>query len=123
MMDLINEQDRLSPGRAQTIRGRSDDPAHLGDITFHAADPDELRVRHLRNDAGERGFSAAGRPGENHGGQSIGFNRTAQKFARAENVFLADKFIERARAHARGKRRTIGALGFDIFLILEKILH
>src|SRR4029450_6258737 len=42
MMDLINEQDRLSPGRTQTIRGRSDEPPHLGDITFHAADPDEF---------------------------------------------------------------------------------
>src|SRR5882762_4531682 len=52
MMDLINEQDRLLPGRAQTIHGRSNDPAHLGDITFHAADPDEFCVRHLCNDSG-----------------------------------------------------------------------
>ena len=27
------------------------------------------------------------------------------------------------RAHARGKRRTIGALDLDIFVIFEKILH
>jgi hypothetical protein len=38
-------------------------------------------------------------------------------------VLLADKFIERAWTHARGKRRTIGALDFDIFAISEKILH
>jgi hypothetical protein len=38
-------------------------------------------------------------------------------------VFLADEFIERARTHARGKRCTIGALDFDIFVISEKILH
>src|SRR6267378_4065662 len=52
MMDLINEQDRLSPGRAQTIHGGSDDPAHLGDVAFHAADPGEFCVRYLRNDSG-----------------------------------------------------------------------
>jgi hypothetical protein len=38
-------------------------------------------------------------------------------------VLLADELIERARTHARGKRRTIGALDFDIFVISEKILH
>jgi hypothetical protein len=38
-------------------------------------------------------------------------------------VLLADELIERARTHARGKRRTIGAIDFDIFDIPEKILH
>ena len=38
-------------------------------------------------------------------------------------MLLADKFIERARAHARGKRRTIGALDFDMFVIPEKVGH
>jgi hypothetical protein len=51
MMNFINKQDRLSPGRAQTIHGCGDDPAHFGDIAFHAADPGEFCVRHLRNDA------------------------------------------------------------------------
>jgi hypothetical protein len=47
-------------------------------------------------------------------------------------VFLADKFIERARAHARGEgRRAVCALKacpepsrrIDIFLFLEKVVH
>ena len=38
-------------------------------------------------------------------------------------MLLADEFIERARTHARGKRCTIGALDFDVFVISEKILH
>jgi hypothetical protein len=123
MMDLINEQDRLSPGRAQTICGCSDNPAHFGDIAFYAADPDELCVRHFRNDPSQCGLAAAGRPGENHRGQTIGFNGTAQQFARRQDVLLADELVERARTHARGKRRTIGALDFDVLLVLEKILH
>jgi hypothetical protein len=38
-------------------------------------------------------------------------------------VLLADEFIERARTHARGKRCTVGARDFNIFVISEKILH
>src|SRR5437773_939297 len=38
MMNLINKQDRLSPGRAYTIRGGSNNTAHLGDVAFHATD-------------------------------------------------------------------------------------
>jgi hypothetical protein len=37
-------------------------------------------------------------------------------------VFLTDEFVERARPHPRSKRR--GAVrGFDIFLLLEQIVH
>ncbi len=123
MMNLVNEQDRLSPGRAETIRGGGDDTAHLGDVAFHSADPNEFCVRHLRNDPGQCGLTGAGWTGENHRRQSIGFNRAAQQFAWRQNVLLTDKLIERARAHARGKRRAIGALNFDILVIPEKILH
>jgi hypothetical protein len=38
-------------------------------------------------------------------------------------VFLADELIERARAHACRKRRTIGALYLHVFCVLEEILH
>jgi hypothetical protein len=38
-------------------------------------------------------------------------------------VLLTDKLIERARAHARGKRRAIGTHNFDTLVIPEKILH
>ena len=66
MMDLINEQDRLLPGRAEAIRRRSDDATHFRDIAFDATDSNEFCVSYLSNDAGKRGFSAPGRPGENH---------------------------------------------------------
>jgi len=36
------------------------------DVAFDATDSNEFGVRHLRNDPGKRGFSAARRPGENH---------------------------------------------------------
>src|SRR4029453_10129719 len=74
MMDLIDEQDRLLPGRAEAIRRRSDDATHFRDIAFHATDSNESCVSFLGNDAGKRGLSAAGRARENHWRQKIRFN-------------------------------------------------
>ena len=62
MMNLIDEQDRLLPGCAEPIRGRGEHAAHFGDIAFHAADPNKFCVRHLGDDARQRGLSSAGRP-------------------------------------------------------------
>ena len=118
MMNLIDEQDRLLPRCAEPICGRREHAAHFGDIAFHAADPNKFRVRHLGDDARQRGLSAAGRPIENHRGQAIGFNRATQKFARPKNVFLADKFLERARSHPRGERRS-GVCSFNLLRFLE----
>src|SRR6266853_163899 len=61
VMDLVDEQDRLLTRCAKPIRRSSDDAPHFGDIAFHAAEPHELRMRHVRNYVRERGFSGAGR--------------------------------------------------------------
>src|SRR6266487_3523877 len=74
MMDLINKQNRLLSRSAEAIRGRSDDATHFCDVAFHAADSNEFRMGHFRNDPRQRGFAAAGGTGENHRRQTIGFN-------------------------------------------------
>jgi len=51
-----------------------------------------------------------------------GFNGAAQKFAGAKDVFLADKFLQRARSHPCGERRS-AVRTFNIFLLLEQIVH
>src|SRR4030095_1151599 len=68
MVDLINEQDRLSPGRTQTICGGGDDATHFGDIAFYTADPNEFCMCHVGDDSGQCGLTAARRTGENHRG-------------------------------------------------------
>jgi hypothetical protein len=118
MMDLIDEQDRLLSGRAEAIRRRSDDAAHLGNVAFHATDSNEFSVGHLGNDPCQCGLSASGRAGEDHRRQAIGFNRAPQQFTGAKNVFLADKLLQRAGSHARGERRC-AVRGFNVFLFLE----
>src|SRR5438034_2837049 len=105
MMNLVDKQNGFLPGSAHAIHSSSDDATHFGNVAFHAAQTHELRVRPVGNYVRERGFSCAGRTRKNYGWQTIGFDCTAQKFPRRENMFLADEFVERARTHARGERR------------------
>ncbi len=106
------------PGCAEPIGGRREHAAHFGYVAFNPANPNKFRVRHLGDHARQRGLSAAGRPVENHRGQAISFNRATQKFARPKNVFLADKFLERARSHASGEWRS-GICSFNLLHFLE----
>jgi hypothetical protein len=55
---------------------------------------------------------------ENHRWQAIGFNRAAQEFARPKNVFLAHKFLERARPHPCGEWRG-GVCSFNLLRFPE----
>ena len=105
VMDFVHEQDRFLAGRAEPVGRGGDDSAHFGDVAFHAAEPLEFRVGHVGDDMGEGGFAGAGRAGQNDGRQTVGLDRAAQQFSRREDVFLADKFLQRARAHPGGERR------------------
>ena len=60
---------------------------------------------------------ASGRSGEDHRRQAIGFDGATQKFPRRKDMFLADKFLERARPHPRGERR--GVRSFNLLRFLE----
>src|SRR5882672_666112 len=74
------------------------------DARENGAERDKFRTRQARDETRERRFSAARRSPEKHGAEIVVFDLNAQGFARAEKFFLADEFIERARAHALGER-------------------
>jgi len=118
MMNLVNEEDCLLSGCVAAIRRASNYATHFGHVAFHAADSNEFGVRHFRDDPGERGLSASWRAGEDHRRQTIGFNSASQKFAGAKDVFLADKFLQRAWPHPRGQRRC-GVCSFNLLRFLE----
>ena len=61
------------------------------------------RVR-LRDDARERRLAASRRAPQEHRAQFVALDLRAQRFARREQIFLADKFIERLRTHAVRER-------------------
>src|SRR4029453_2363459 len=118
MMNLIDEQNGLFPRCAETVRSRGKDTAHLSDVAFNPANPNKFRMSHFRNDTRQRGFAASGRAVKNYRWQAIGFDRAAQKFARRENVFLADKFLQRSRPHPGGERRS-DICDFNVLVFLE----
>src|SRR5215472_1140071 len=122
MMNLINKEDRLLPGGAQTITGRGEHTAHFGDVAFHPANPNKFGMGHLRDHARQGGLAAAGRPVENYRGQTISFDCPAQQFARPKNVLLTDKFLERTRPHTRGEWSS-AVCSFHIGLFVKQILH
>ena len=61
------------------------------------------------DDLGEGGFADAGRSPEDHGGGVVALDLHAQRLAGAEEVLLADVFVEGAGPHALGERS--GAAG------------
>ena len=124
VMDLIDKHDCFLAGILPTIGRRRHDAPHFCDVTFHAAQAHKLRLRHFGDDLRERRFSGSGRPGQNHRRQTIRFDRAAQKFAGRENMFLSDKFLERARSHACGERSScVGLFRSFVFFARKQIVH
>ena len=81
------------------------------DAAGHGGKVDEVRLRVSGDDTGQRGFSDARRPPENHGGDLIGLYEFAQHLPLAEKVFLSEKFIQRAWAQTGGQR--LGGFGIE----------
>ena len=70
----------------------------------HGAEGNEIGLGEPCDKARESGFAAAGRSPEKHGTEIVGLDLHAQRFAGTEKFFLADEFVEGARAHALGER-------------------
>ena len=102
-MDLVDEDDRA---RA-VLLGALGVGHHLLDFLDageHGGELDELGLGHARDDLRQRGLAGAGRPPEDERADVVALDLGAQRLARADQVLLADVFIERARTHAVGER-------------------
>ena len=74
------------------------------DAGEHGAEGNEFGVRAPGDDPRERRLAAAGRAPEEHRAELVALDLRAQRLAGAEQLFLADEFVERLRAHAVGER-------------------
>ena len=92
----------------EPVFGGGQEPADVGDIGFHAAQPLEFGFGLARDDLCERRFAGAGRPVKNQRLDAVGLDGAPQQLAGADDVRLAGEFIQVARAHPRGER-----LGFE----------
>src|SRR6266478_3091582 len=100
---LVDEDDGALPGTcfAFGIRHHFLDLLDAGE---HRAEGNKVRAREPRNQPRQRGLTAARRSPEKHGAEIVIFNLRAQRLAGSKKFFLADDFVERARAHALRER-------------------
>ena len=64
----------------------------------------EFGAGESRDQPRQRGFAAAWWSPEEHRAEIVVFDLHAERLAGAEEFFLADEFVERARTHALGER-------------------
>ena len=102
-MDFVDEDDSAAAEFAEAL-GIDHDGLDFFDAGEDGAEGQEFALRHAGDDVSERGLADAGRAPENDGSELVAFDLGAQRFAGAENVFLAGVVVERGRPHAIGER-------------------
>ena len=118
---LVEQQIGRLAGRAAAILGFFQYLAHVGHAACHGVHFYKRAVRGFGDHRRKRRLSAAGRPVKNAACQPVRLNGTAQQPSLADNMLLADEFIERACAHAIGKRR--GRVRLFLHRHSKQILH
>ncbi len=102
-MNFVDEDDGAMAG-AGFMLGHGHDFLDFLDAGEDGAEGNEFGTCQSGDKAREGGFPAAGRAPEEHRTKIVVFDLNAEGFSRAEKFFLPNKFIERARTHAFGKR-------------------
>ncbi len=120
-MDFVDEDDGALAAVGFVFGGGHDFLDFL-DAGEDGAEGDEFRAREAGNHSRERGFAAARRTPQEHRGDLVVFDLLAERFAGAEEFFLADEFVERAGAHALGERLVRRSLRRRVVGSLEKRL-
>jgi len=111
-VNLVNENDGAMAG-TRFVLGDGHDFLNFFDAGQDRAEGNEFGASQPGDQASQSGLPAAGRAPEEHGAKVVAFDLNAERLARAEQFFLADEFVERARAHALGKRLVrSGHVGF-----------
>src|SRR5260370_25290721 len=102
-VNFVDEDDGAVAGAGFTF---SDGHGFLDflDAGENGAEGNEFGAGQTRDESRQRGFTPAWRSPEKHGAQILVFDLNAKRLAGTEKLFLADEFIEGARAHALGER-------------------
>ena len=111
-VNFVDEDDGARAVLAGAV-GVGHDLLDFLDAGEHGGKLDEVGLGDAGDDLGEGGFAGARRAPEDHRGGIVALDLDAQRLARADQVLLADEFVERARAHAVGQRAR-AACGLDL---------
>ena len=103
-MHFVDEHDGAPAVVAARLRAFDHHFLDFLDAGEHGAEGNEFGARALGDDSRESGFAAAGRSPEKHRADIVALDLRAQRFARTEQLLLADEFVERLRTHAVGER-------------------
>ncbi len=109
-MDFVDEKDGGFAGVFEAVGGATEDAAHVGNVGFNAAEAFEFGFGLAGDNLRQGSFARAGWSEKDERLDAIGFDGAAQELPPGEDVFLADVFVEVARAHACGER----GLGTDL---------
>ena len=102
-MDLVNKNDgarAVLPGPFSVRH----DLLYFLDPGQHGGKLNELRLGHVCDDLRQSGLARAWWSPEDERAGIVAFDLSAQRFAGRHQVFLPDKFIQRARTHTVGQR-------------------
>ena len=103
-MNLVDEDDGALAFEIKRAARLIHSLAQLGDAGGNRRDRFEDGARLLREQQCDRGFAGAGRTPQDHRMERAGRDHLAEQLAWAEQMFLADDFVERARTHPIGQR-------------------
>ena len=103
-VDLVDEEDRASAGRAQRASASSTTLRRSATPAMHGAEGDEARVRACARSPREGGLAGAGRTPQDHRGDASRIDAARSSAPGPSSCILADELVERARAHAGGER-------------------
>ena len=97
-MDLVDKE-QGPPSIPRLDGSHADCLPDIGDRTLDSAQLDEAALGPACNHAGQTRLSSARRAVEDHRGEAIGLDGTAQEFPLTEDVALTDIFLECSRPH------------------------
>src|SRR5579859_7226451 len=95
-VDLVDKQDRARAVSAGLLRVRH----HLLDFLDpgkHGGELDELSLGDMGDDLRQRGLARSRRPPEDDGAGVVALYLQPQRLARADDMLLPDKLVQRAR--------------------------
>ena len=102
-MDFIDEDDRPRAVLLGAL-GIGHDLLDFLDAGEHGGELDELSLGEAGDDLRQGSLARPRRSPENDGADVVAFDLGPQRLARPDQLLLADKFVQRARTHAVGKR-------------------
>src|SRR6202035_2743713 len=102
-VDFVDEDDGAQAA-AGFFLGFGHDFFYFFYAAGYGAERDEFAFGEASDETSESSLAAAGRAPEEHGVEVVGFDLHPERFAGAEEFFLADEFVEGAGTHALGER-------------------